>query len=140
VKFKKTLFLEVMDEVMEREVKDLEVSEMDNVSNVDVRNLLDVMGLVLSLVEIELSHKAGILSGECSRLCRRLVIDDYMKVMGDVEGGLLERNREEFEDWLRETVLKEVWKGSGRSVRSSTFSCWICTVEGERVIKFLHMD
>jgi hypothetical protein len=129
-----------MEEVIEREVKDLEVSEMDNATNVDVPRLLDVRGLVLSLVKIELSHKAGFLSGESSRLCRRLVIDDYMNLMGDVEGGVLERNRGEFEDWLRETVLKEVWKGNGGSVRSSTFSCWICTVEGERVINFFHKD
>jgi hypothetical protein len=112
------------------------MSEMDDVSNVQVTTLLDVRGLVSSLVEIELSRKEGILSGKSSRLCRRLLIDNYMKVMGDVEGGLLEQNREEFEDWLRETVLKEVWKGSGGSVQSSTFSCCICTVEGERVIRF----
>jgi hypothetical protein len=112
------------------------MSELNDISIVQVPTALDVTRLVSSLVEIELSHKAGILSGGSSRLCRRLLIDNYMKIMGDVEGGLLEQNREEFEDWLRETVLKEVWNGSGGSIGSSTFSCFICTVAGKRVVRF----
>jgi homospermidine synthase len=112
------------------------MSEMNDESIVQVPTLLDVSGLVSSLVEIELSRKAGIFSGRNSRFCRRLVIDNYIKVMGGVEGGLLQQNREEFEYWLRETVLNEVRKGSGGSVRSSTFSCCICTVADERVVRF----
>jgi hypothetical protein len=111
------------------------MTELKDVSIGEVPTLLSLSRLVSWLIDIEVSRKAGIFSEENARLCRRLVIDNYLEVMGDA-AALLEQKREQFEDWLRETVLKEVLCESRGSARRSIFSCCICTVGGERVVEF----
>jgi hypothetical protein len=81
----------------------LGITESDNAS------LIEVNKLISSLTEFTLSRQAGIFCERTEKWACEVTIDHFIKNIPNWEGVVLEEKREEFENWLCETVFKEVF-------------------------------
>jgi hypothetical protein len=81
--------------------------ESDNTSIIET--VVEVNELITALIEVKESRQSGFLSFGNAFTKKTVLIDNYIKNLPNMEGYLLEQNREYIEDWLREIVDKELF-------------------------------